>query len=258
MVLKKTTHQKFSGKGLVLKSALESRVKDKKSAETLAQMANFGLAGRTWATYGSAINNLRRCQEETSVDMSLPFSPDKVLEFIAWMKSRKLKSRTMSSYLSGVRMYHIASGFPEGVLREPIVKLILKGQANIEKIEKLIGGKKGKLPVTINVMKLLKLRLGKVDWPMWEVRLAWAVMTAAWNGSTRIHELLSRQEDSYDPQTTLLWKDVKFVKVMMGETELETIVISVKSPKIDRLGAGDEIVIAEIGNFMCPVRAMKK
>ena len=45
-------------------------------------------------------------------------------------------------------------------MREPIVKLILKCQANLEKVEKLMSGKKGKLPVTIKVMKLLKVRLG--------------------------------------------------------------------------------------------------
>ena len=249
---------KFSGKGLVQLSALSSRVQDKKSAETLTQLANYGLAGRTWETYGSAINNLRRYQEETGVDMTLPICSKKVLEFIAWMKTKNLKSRTMSSYLSAVRMYHIASGFAEGVLREPIVKLILKGQANLEKVEKLIGGRKGKLPVTIKVMKLLKVRLAKVDWPMLDVRLAWAVMTMAWSGSTRIHELLSRQSVSFDPQTTLMWRDVKFVKMNIEKTDVETMVIHIKSPKIDRLGAGDDIVISELGNFMCPVRAMKK
>ena len=258
MVLKGTQHPKFSEKGLVKVSALASRMKHRKSAEALTELANFGLARRTWATYESAINNLKRCQEETGVDMKLPFTPNKVLEFIAWMKTRKLKSRTMSSYLSGVRMYHLASGFPEGGLREPIVKLILKGQANLEKVEKLMSGRKGKLPVTIKVMKLLKVRLGKVDWPMWEVRLAWAVMTVAWNGSTRIHELLSTRKDSFDPQSTLLWKDVKFVKVEIEEKEVETLMVHIKSPKIDRLGAGDNIVIAELGNFMCPVRALNK
>ena len=249
---------KFSNKGLVQLSALSSRVQDVKSAETLTKLANFGLAGKTWETYGSAINNLKRCQEETGVDMTLPISSDKVLEFIAWMKVKNLKSRTMSSYLSGVRMYHIASGFSEGVLREPIVKLILRGKANLEKVDKLVSGRKGKLPVTIKVMKLLKVRLAKVDWPMLEVRLAWAVMTVAWSGSTRIHELLSRKSVSFDPQTTLMWKDVKFVKINMEKTEVEAIVIHVKSPKVDRLGAGDDIVITELGNFMCPVRAMKK
>ena len=253
-----SVNPKFSAKGLMLESALQLRLKDKKSAETLASMANFGLAGRTWATYGSAVNNLRRCEEETGIDMSLPFDSNKVLEFIAWMKARDLKSRSMSAYLSGVRMYHIASGFPEGVLREPLVKLILKGQANIEKIEKLVGVRKGKLPVTISVMKLLKARLAKVSWPMWEVRLLWAVMTVAWSGSTRVHELLSKNKSSFDVQTTLLWKDVKFTKVKIEKEEVETMVIHVKSPKVDRVGAGDEIVIAKLGNFMCPIAAMGK
>ena len=249
---------KFTDQGLVQESALTNRLKSEKSAKALAQLANFGLASRTWASYGSAVSNLKKCQEETGVDMALPFSPDKVLEFIAWMKARNLKSRTMSSYLSGVRMYHIASGFQEGVLREPIVKLILKGQANLEKVEKLVAGRKGKLPVTMKVMKLLKLRLGKVAWPMWEVRLAWAVMTVAWSGSTRVHELLSKQKKSFDMQTTLLWKDVKFAEVKIDGKKVETMEIFIKSPKVDRVGAGDNIVVAELGNFMCPISAMKK
>ena len=132
---------KFSGRGLVQLSALQSRLRDSESAEALTTLANFGLAGRTWATYGSAVNNLRRCEEETGIDMSLPFGPNKVLEFVAWMKARNLKSKTMSSYLSGVRMYHIASGYAEGLLREPLVKLILKGQDNWDKLQDRIGGK---------------------------------------------------------------------------------------------------------------------
>ena len=81
-------------------------------------------------------------------------------------------------------------------------------------------------------MKLLKVRLGKVSWPMWEVRL-WAVMTMAWSGSIRVHELLSRKKGSFDAQTTLLWKDVKFTQVKIEDKEVETIVLHVKSPKID-------------------------
>ena len=249
---------KFSGRGLVQLSALQSRLKDSKSAVALTTLANFGLANITWATYGSAVNNLRRCEEDTGIDMSLPFDPDKVLEFVAWKKARNLTSKSMSAYLSGIRMYHIASGFAEGVLREPLVKLILKGQANVEKIENLLGRKKGKLPVTVSIMKLLKLRLGKVCWPMWEVRLVWAVMTMAWSGSMRVHELLSRKKSSFDAQTTLVWRDVKLTHVMVEKERVETIVLHVKSPKIDRVGAGDEIAISELGNFMCPLSAFKK
>ena len=36
------------------------------------------------------------------------------------------------------------------------------------------------------------------------------------------------------------------------------IVLHMKSPKIDRVGAGDDIAISELGNFMCPLSAFHK
>ena len=255
-----TAKAKHSGHGLVQTSALEGRVRNEATAKSLAQLANFGLSSRTWDTYKSTINNIIRCQEETGVDMSLPFEPNQTLEFVGWMKARGLKSRTMSSYLSGVRMYHISMGFHEPGLREPIVKLILKGQSNWERVQKLINGKVGKLAVTIELMKLIKLRLGKVSWPMEEVRLLWAVMTLGWSGSFRIHEILSRTKNTFDQQTTLQWSDVKFGRVKVESNMLESISVHIKSPKIDKVGAGDNIEVVELGSssFMCPIAAMKK
>ena len=192
--------------------------------------------------------------------MSLPFTPNQTLEFVGWMKARGLKSRTMSTYLSGMRMYHIAMGFHEPGLREPIVKLILKGQANLERVQELIGGKVGKLAVTIELMKLIKIRLGKVNWPMEEVRLLWAVMTLGWTGSFRIHEILSRTKNTFDQQTTLQWKNVRFGRVKVDTGMVESISVHVKSPKVDKVGAGDDIEVVELGrgSFMCPIAAMEK
>ena len=190
--------------------------------------------------------------------MSLPFDLDKTLEFIGWMRTNKLMSSSMSTYLSGVRMYHIAVGFNEPCLRQPLVKLILKGQSNIDKLRKRLAGDIGKLPVTVNLMKYIKLELGKVSWPMAEVRLFWAVACLAWAGSFRIHELLSRNKTEIDHQTTLLWKDV-----IVGQTTVEgkivkTLSIHVKSPKVERVGNGDRILVLEMAEFMCPIAAMNK
>ena len=190
--------------------------------------------------------------------MSLPFDMSKVLEFIGWMKARNLKSKTMSTYLSGVRMYHISMGHNEPGLRQPIVKLILKGQSNMERIQKMLMGKVGRLPVTIKVMKLIKVKLSKVNWPMAEVRLFWAVVTMAWAGSFRIHELVSRTESMFDEQIMLQWKNVKFSKVKADGRMICSVSVHIKSPKIDRVGAGDNIEVVELNNFMCPVTAMQK
>ena len=174
------------------------------------------------------------------------------------MKQRGLKSRTMSTYLSGVRMYHIVLGYNEPCLRETMVKLILKGQNNQDKLRERLNGKVGRLPVTVKMMKLIKLNLGKVKWAMEEVRLFWAVATLAWTGSFRIHELCSRKERDIDQQTTLLWRDLKWGTVKVDGKNWKSLSIHVKSPKIDRVGAGDNIEVVQLNNFMCPVAAMEK
>ena len=252
---------KYSGEGLVQAAAIEGRVRSRETARDLAKVANFGLAARTKETYQTTINHIGRCQEETGADMSLPFTLDKTLEFIGWMRARGLKGSTMSTYLSGVRMYHIATGQNEPGLREPIVKLILKGQGNMDKLRKWLLGKVGRLPVTIKMMKLLKLKLGKVDWPMAVVRLFWAVACLAWAGSFRIHELLSRTKTEVDTQITLLWEDVRFGTVKTEGQTLKTMSVHVKSPKVDRVGQGDRIMVVQLdgpSKFMCPIAAMEK
>ena len=188
--------------------------------------------------------------------MSLPFDSNKTLEFLGWMEARGLKSRTMSSYLSGVRAYHIACGYGDPFLRDPMVSLILKGQDNWDKLQAKMLGKDGRLPVTKNVMKMLKQKLLDINWTVTEKRLFWAVATLAWSGAVRIHELFSREKLQFDTQTTLVWGDIQTGSLNLGKESVKTIRVHVKSPKVDRVGAGDIIEVYEIGNFMCPVAAL--
>ena len=110
-------------------------------ANILAGVANFGLAANTWKSYNVIINHLARCQDETHQSMELPFDSVKMLTLVGWMINRGLKSRSISSYISALRMYHMAKGYNEPVLREPIVKLIIKGKENWENVEKKLAGR---------------------------------------------------------------------------------------------------------------------
>ena len=249
---------KYSNEGLVTASVFANKVSNLKTAEALASKANFGITKNTKNTYQTAIKHIKKCEDETGVSMTLPFNENQTLEFLGWMEARGLRSRSMSSYLSGARAYHIAMGFNDPFLRNPMVKLILKGQDNWDKLRDRIEGKRGKLPMTVNLMKLLKKRLLKVKWELEEKRLFWAVATMAWSGSFRIHELLSKEEVKFDPQTTLMWENLKEGTVVIKKEKLDLIQVHVKSPKIDRIGAGDKIEVFELKNFMCPVKAFKK
>ena len=54
----------------------------------------------------------------------------------------------------------------------------------------------------------LRLAIRKSTWDIEKKRLVWAVCCLAFNGSFRVHELLSRETRSYDPTSTLLRRDI--------------------------------------------------
>lgn len=143
--------------------------------------------------------------------MDLPFDTKKTFTFVSYLLfDRGVKAKTCDKYLSGVRMFHLTKGLDVPVLRPPIISLILKGREHWDDIKDKLSKKPKRLPVTIKVMKLLKRRLRKMNWSEIKKKLVWAVCCTCWNGSFRIHELLSKSRDEFDPLSTLLEQDVKF------------------------------------------------
>jgi hypothetical protein len=54
-----------------------------------------------------------------------------------------------------------------------------------------------------------------MKWPEAQKRLVWAVRCVGWNGSFRIHEILSRKKKEFYPLCTLLEKDTKLQQFEM-------------------------------------------
>ena len=88
--------------------------------------------------------------------------------------------------------------------------------------------------------------------------MIWAVACLAFHGSFRIHELLSKKVQTFDPTTTLLGNDVRLVKTKIDGALEEILVIHLKSPKEERLGGGINVELFSTGTFSCPVSAWKK
>ena len=80
----------------------------------------------------------------------------------------------------------------------------------------------------------------------------------AYHGSFRIHELLSREEGSFDPTTTLLGRDVRLVQATVGGEKEDILIIHLKNPKEDKLHRGVNIEFFATGTFSCPIEAWKK
>lgn len=222
---------------------------------TLAMLANHSLASRTWSTYKTVQNHLTRCQQETNIRIDFPMNTTAVLVFTHWLfSSRSLSATTVNTYIAGLRTLHLVKGFEVPALRPPIIQQVIEGRRHIDHIIARVENKPKRLPVTLNIMKLLKIEIKNMAESPVNKALLWSVCTIAFNGCMRIHELLARKEGEYDPQVTLLRKDV----VLKTDEATKEIQIKLKSPKEDRIGKGKIVDIYENKGTICPVRAFER
>ena len=140
-------------------------------------------------------------------------------------------------------------------LRTDIVSALIQGKEN----EDAICHKKApRLAMTLPVMKLLKALLVKTRMAHDTRRMIWTVCCMAFHGSFRIHELLSRNEDSFDPTTTLLGCDIKKLCIDVQGIKEDLLMIHLKAPKEDKLKKGVKVELFSTGTFACPLNAWIK
>ena len=87
--------------------------------------------------------------------------------------------------------------------------------------------------------------------------MLWAIICLAFHGSFRIHELLSQEEFSFDPNSALLGRDVRLVNTTLDGKAEEILVINLKSPKEDNLSQGVRVELFSTNTFSCPLKAWK-
>ena len=242
------TAESFAGKGLP--RGLE---------KALANMANHSLAKNTWSTYKTAYKHIETCSEDTGRSISFPMSSEDVLLFTGWLLSvREVKASTAESYLSALRQIHLIKGLVVPALRPDIVKTILTGAKHVDTIRDRLQNKPKRIPVTVDMLKMIKLELGEMKIPRSQKRLFWAVCTLNFFGGFRVHETLSRAEGYFDPCFTLLRRDIRIKEIKVGKETEKIIQVRIKSPKEDRTGKEILVDVYESGGILCPVRAYEK
>ena len=190
--------------------------------------------------------------------MALPLDDTKTLIFVAWLLNRGLQARTISTYLAGIRQTHLAKGLISPTLRPDVVKQVLTGAGNLDRLRNTLEEKPKRLPVTVTIMKLLKLEIKESELVNEKKLLLWAVATLCFNGAFRIHEILSHTEKQFDPNFTLLLRDINLKTLNINKVSVNIIQVRIKSPKTDRIGVDAIIDVYESKGPLCPVKAFKK
>ena len=191
--------------------------------------------------------------------MSIPFSLADTLTFIGWLKlKRKVRSKTIKVYMAGIRMAHLCQGFNKVDLGGDLVSHVLTGLEQEDRLRDKQVGKRDRMPVTLNIMKSLRINLRKMQWPLSRKRLVWAVAALAFSGSFRVHELLSHTKTRFDPTSTLLMQDISTSVREEGGRKTKVLKVFLKSPKEAKGKEGVVVDLFETESYLCPVLAMKK
>ena len=169
----------------------------------LAKDANMALAQNTKSNYNTVKNNIASCEHLMGYNLRFPWGPTQTIQFVAYLLyTRKVKAKTAMCQLSGVRMAHLESGFECPSLRPPMVTLILTGREHWENVRGQLIGKPKRAAITPELMCVIKRKIIEADWLQHKKHLVWAVCTLLWNGSLRVHEILSQTKQTYDPAQT--------------------------------------------------------
>jgi hypothetical protein len=225
--------------------------------ETLFTAANHSLASKTWSTYGTVGKHLKSCEKHFKKTFKFPLKTDDIVLFIGYLLTvRGVKGSTVDTYISALRAIHLAKGVAIKELRPDIVKNIISGQKNLDSLRQCNINKR--LPVTLSVLKLLKLEIRELDEPNNYKRLIWAVCSLNFFGALRVHESLSINVSNFDPINTLLGRDLTIKSVKVGKGYVKIIQLKIKSPKECRAVNNKIIDIYENKGPLCPVRAIRK
>ena len=234
---------------------MEGRQLEQEEWEERDELYSYGLAKGTWSSYKTAERLLIQCCEEKDIEKKLPLEENTVLAFVHWLAFRRgSKASTIDTYLSGIRQLHVERGLPTDNIRTDRVKTILKGLKNKNLAEDRKEGVEKRKPITTDILLVLKGKLAEADMNGRDQRLVWTVSSILFHGAFRVHELLCKKQSSFDPDFTLLGRDVKLVT----QGGREVLQLRIKAPKEQKVGKDVIVDVYSTDSELCPVRAFKK
>ena len=79
------TKQKYNTNGFSTEEVFENFEVHAKYVEILSGAANMALAENTKSQYRTAVNHIKRIEKDLKIDMSLPFTIPKTLNYVGYL-----------------------------------------------------------------------------------------------------------------------------------------------------------------------------
>ncbi len=189
------------------------------------------------SSFNSFCFNLRICP--------YPLTQHNLCLFTTYL-ARTLSYSTIRTYLAAVRFRNIELGFYSNFEPMQNLQMLLRGIKRV----KGISSKPNRLPVTLNIMKILKSNLRKSHLNEKDKLMLWAAFTTAFFGLLRASEFCCDTKHTFNPDATLLLKDVTLNE--------NVATMKIKVSKADPFRNGHEVRLAASQSSVCAFRALSK
>ena len=231
---------------------------DSNLRQILAETSNFSLAKSTWSSYRTAKRQWDKFGQETGSVTTLPTTQDIALSFTAWLLNRGVGTSTIKTYLAGLRQAHLSQGLNPPKLHSDLTSQVLQGKFNLDNLERIKQRKPARLPVTITLLKILRLELKKTSLHPTDQKLLWAVSLIAFSGAFRPGELLTSKEWRFDAAVNLLRKDIKKTSITLEGETVPILQIKLKAEKQNKKGGFNLVDVYGSGGKLCPFQAFEE
>ena len=234
---------------LQLKKTLKKLCKiPQKWRKCFLKTGSASLAKNTWTKYASAYNAYSNFCIQENIRTPWPVSHNATVCFILWCKKNlNLKANSIKSYLSALQTISKLLGLKNQKTAKNSAKLLVRGIERTEN-QKLVRKTD---PLVFEILVALKKIIDNKKWKKQSKNVVWASLCLGYFGSFRANELLTHNQNSFDPSSNCTWVDLNF------ESESK-ISVTIKNPKTG--GNKPEIVdlfAFPIKNF-CPIHALVK
>ena len=181
----------------------------------------------------------------------MPVSENYIHAFINWaVFERSMAPATIKVYVQNIATLHKLMRLDDQNCKSFLTKTLIRGAENLN----FYKGKplKQRYVMTLPLLRLFGHELCRAnDWSANSKSVVWTASLVGFFGSFRFAELLSKDEEKFNPYETLLWSDVSLLSD--GSAKILN-----KIPKTRKRG-GESISLFPFEKFgCCPIKALKK
>ena len=209
-----------------------------------------GLAASSLKTYQSGINRfIRFCQSQ--YQSPLPASEHVLCSFVSHLADEGLKHRSIKTYMSGIRYYHIRSGHsdPFQGAQMPRLEYVIKG---VKRHQAKVGASsRTRLPITPSLLRELQ-KVWSLAGSTPDAKMIWAACCLCFFGFLRAGEMTVPSDGEFDPSVHLCLSDV----ALDDNRRPSLLRVTIKQSKTDPFRKGVSIFVGRTGTQLCPVAAL--